>query len=86
MFGSYDPAAGADVGGAGITKRLHELVLEHYDRMIGLELEVVAVNGCITKASCGGQRAGPSPVDRGKQWIKCSMWWHYLRLSDLVHV
>lgn len=39
---------------------------EAYDRMIGLQLEDVAVDGCITKAPCGGTLAGPSPVDRGK--------------------
>lgn len=27
---------------------------------------------CITKAPCGGQKAGRSPVDRGKQDIKRS--------------
>ena len=29
-----------------------------------LDLEHLAVDGCITKAPCGGQVAGPSPVDR----------------------
>lgn len=28
--------------------------------------------GCITKAPCGGQKAGRSPADRGKQGIKRS--------------
>jgi hypothetical protein len=44
---------------------LRELVLEAYDRIIGLELVDVAVDGCITKAPCGGgEKAGRSPVDR----------------------
>jgi hypothetical protein len=30
----------------------------------------LAVDGCITKVPCGGQVAGPSPVDRGKQGLK----------------
>ena len=47
-------------------------MLEVYDRIIGLELSDVAVDGCITKAPCGGERAGKSPVDRGKQGIKRS--------------
>ncbi len=38
-----------------------------------LELSEVAVDCCITKAPCGGQRAGRSPADRGKQGIKRSM-------------
>jgi hypothetical protein len=31
------------------------------------------VDGCITKAPCGGQVAGPSPVDRRKQGLKRSV-------------
>jgi len=38
-----------------------------------LELEHLAVDGCTTKAPCGGQVAGPSPVDRRKQGLKRSM-------------
>jgi hypothetical protein len=49
------------------------LVLTAYDRLFGLELEHLAVDGCITKAPCGGQTAGPSPVDRRKQGLKRSV-------------
>lgn len=59
-------------GEAGLTEELHGLVLAQYDRMIGLDLEDVAVDGCITKAPCGGEAAGRSPVDRGKQGLKRS--------------
>ena len=31
------------------------------------------MDGCITKAPCGGQTAGPSPVDRRKQGLKRSL-------------
>src|SRR5512132_3172215 len=41
--------------------------------MHGLELEQLAVDGCSTKAPCGGQTAGPSPVDRHKQGRKRSV-------------
>ncbi len=51
----------------GVMNALRELVLEVYDRIVGLELADVAVDGCITKALCGGEKAGRSPVDRGKQ-------------------
>ena len=57
----------------GVMERLREICLDAYDRFIGLELEEVAVDGCITKAHCGGQKAGRSPVDRGKRGIKRSM-------------
>jgi transposase len=54
----------------GLAERLRLSVLGAYDRLFGLELEYVAVDGCITKAPCGGQTAGPSPVDRRKQALK----------------
>jgi transposase len=57
---------------AGLMEMLQGLVLEAYDRIIGLELSDVAVDGCITKVPCGGERAGKSPVDRGKQGTKRS--------------
>lgn len=57
---------------AGVFGRLEQIVLESYDSMIGLELADLAVDGCITKAPCGGECAGRSPVDRGKQGLKRS--------------
>ena len=54
-------------------ERLRQICLEAYDRLIGLELSEVAVDGCVTKAPCGGEKAGRSPVDRGKRGIKRSM-------------
>jgi hypothetical protein len=39
---------------AGLAQELHLLVLAQYDRLIGIELEDVAVDGCITKVPCGG--------------------------------
>ncbi len=57
---------------AGVIDSLREAVLEAYDRYIGLELSEIAVDCCITKAPCGGQKAGRSPVDRAKQGIKRS--------------
>src|SRR5580704_2208175 len=56
----------------GLMDRMMTLSQKAYDRMIGLQLEDVAVDGCITKAPCGGKLAGPSPVDRGKQGTKRS--------------
>jgi transposase len=56
----------------GVAEQLRLAVLDVYDRLFGLELEHLAVDGCITKAPCGGQTAGPSPVDRRKQGLKRS--------------
>ena len=51
---------------AGLAETRHRLALEQDDRMIGLELGDLAVDGCVTKAPCGGACAGRSPVDRGR--------------------
>ncbi len=56
----------------GVAQQLHALCLAAFDRMIGLELEDISVDGCITKAPCGGEKAGPSPVDRRKGGLKRS--------------
>ena len=40
--------------------------------MIGLDLADLAVDGCTTKAVCGGECVGRSPVDRGKGGMKRS--------------
>src|SRR5215204_1156539 len=45
---------------------LEQMALEAYDRLIGLKLSNVSMDCCITKAQCGGEKAGKSPVDRGK--------------------
>lgn len=57
----------------GVMERLRGICLDAYDRLIGLNLSEVAVDGCITKAPCGGEKAGRSPVDRGKRGIKRSI-------------
>jgi transposase len=57
----------------GLMERLREIALVAYDRLIGLELSEVAVDCCITKAPCGGEKAGRNPVDRGKRGLKRSM-------------
>jgi transposase len=58
---------------AGIFARLEQISLEAYDRIVGLDLGDVTVDGCIVKAPCGGEAAGRSPVDRGKQGTKRSL-------------
>ena len=57
----------------GVMDTLLALVLGAYDRMIGLALGHLSIDGCITKAPCGGEVAGRSPVDRGKQGLKRSL-------------
>ena len=57
----------------GVIDALHTLALDAYDRMIGLAVRDVAIDCCITKAPCGGELAGRSPVDRGKLGRKRSV-------------
>jgi transposase len=56
----------------GVWDRLKLACLEAYEKMIGLDLADLAVDGCTTKAVCGGECAGRSPVDRGKGGLKRS--------------
>jgi hypothetical protein len=58
---------------AGVLEQLRGLALTAYDRTVGLRLSDLAVDCCVTKAPCGGEKAGRSPVDRGKRGIKRSM-------------
>lgn len=44
---------------AGIMDRLETAAREGYDRLIGLDLADVAVDGCLTKAPCGGEVSVP---------------------------
>jgi transposase len=57
----------------GVMERLRRICLDAYDRLVGLELSEVAVDCCVTKAPRGGEKAGRSPVDRGKRGLKRSM-------------
>jgi transposase len=58
---------------AGLFTQLKQIALDAYDRIVGLILDQIAVDGCITKAPGGGECAGPSPVDRRKQGMKRSL-------------
>jgi hypothetical protein len=57
---------------AGIFARFKQIALDAYDRIAGLVLQEILVDGRVTKAPGGGECAGRSPVDRGKQGMKCS--------------
>ena len=59
--------------GLGGTRKVLKASLEAYDRVLGLELEDLAVDAAITRSPCGGPVSGRSPVDRGKQGTKRSV-------------
>jgi transposase len=58
---------------AGVFERLVTEALSSYDRVIGLDLSEVAIDGSQHKAPCGGEGTGPNPVDRGKTGWKWSI-------------
>lgn len=58
---------------AGVFETLRDHALEAYDRIIGLDLSEVALDGSLHKAPCGGEGTGKSPVDRAKLGWKWSV-------------
>jgi transposase len=58
---------------AGVFDRLRSEAVAAFDRIVGLDLSEVAVDGSIHKAPCGGEGTGKSPVDRGKLGWKWSV-------------
>ena len=58
---------------AGVFDRLEAEARAGYDRIIGLDVDHVAIDGSLHKAPCGGEGTGKSPVDRAKLGWKWSV-------------
>jgi transposase len=58
---------------AGVFERLKTEALRAFDRIIGLDLDDVAVDGSLHKAPYGGEGTGPNPTDRAKLGWKWSV-------------
>jgi hypothetical protein len=58
---------------AGVFEALVDEALSGYDRIIGLELGDLVVDGSLHKAPSGGEATGPNPADRGKRGWKWSV-------------
>lgn len=58
---------------AGVFDKVLEEAIAAYDRIIGLDLSEVAVDGSLHKAPCGGEGTGPNPTDRAKTGWKWSV-------------
>ena len=58
---------------AGVFDQLCAEALAAFDRIIELDLDVVAIDGSIHKAPYGGEGTGKNPVDRGKLGWKWSV-------------
>ena len=59
--------------GGGVFDALRDHALGAYDRIIGLDLSEVAIDGSLHKAPCGGEGTGKNPTDRGKLGWKWSI-------------
>ena len=58
---------------AGVFEALKSEALAAFDRIIGLDLSEVSVDGSLHKAPYGGEGTGPNPTDRGKSGWKWSV-------------
>lgn len=58
---------------AGVFERLKDEALAAFDRIVGLDLDDVALDGSLHKAPYGGEGTGPNPTDRGKSGWKWSV-------------
>jgi putative transposase len=58
---------------AGVFVTLWARGLEEYDGLKGLDWRWLAMDGAMTKAPLGGERAGRNPTDRGKLGAKRSL-------------
>jgi hypothetical protein len=72
LLGHHHPRTPRRMDRPGHLRRTGTHRAQRHDRIIGLELADVAVDGWPTKAPGGGQVAGTSPVDRGTQGMKRS--------------
>jgi transposase len=58
---------------AGVFDQLRVEAVTAFDRIIGLDLTEVAIDGSLHKAPYGGEGTGPNPTDRGKHGWKWSI-------------
>lgn len=58
---------------AGVFERLKAEATAACDRIVGLDLTEVSLDGSLHKAPCGGEGTGPNPTDRAKLGWKWSV-------------
>jgi transposase len=58
---------------AGVFDAIANEAIAGYDRVIGLDLGDVSLDGSLHKSPCGGEGTGPSPTDRAKLGWKWSL-------------
>jgi hypothetical protein len=65
---------------AGVFNKLVEEAIAGYDKIIGLDLSEVAVEGSLHKAPHCGERTGPNPTGRAK------ISWKWALATDLFGI
>jgi transposase len=58
---------------AGVFEQLKDEAVAAFDRIVGLDLDDVALDGSLHKAPYSGEGTGPNPTDRGKLGWKWSV-------------
>jgi hypothetical protein len=58
---------------AGVYDAIANEAIASYDRIIGLDLTDVALDGSLHKSPCGGEGTGKNPTDRAKLGWKWSI-------------
>ena len=69
----HHPTPRQALGTDGHSEQVHALALQAYDRMIGLDWPRSPWTAASPRRPSGGEKAGRSPVDRGKQGLKRSV-------------
>lgn len=65
---------------AGVFDAIAAEALGSYDRIIGLDLSEVALDGSLHKSPCGGEGTGKNPTDRAK------LGWKWSILTDRIGI
>ena len=58
---------------SGVFEQLEDETLAAYDRIIGLDMDNLSIDGSLRRAPAGGEGTGPNPTDRGKCGWKWSV-------------
>jgi len=65
---------------AGVFEQIADEALQAFDKVIGLRLGDVALDGSLHKSPCGGGGTGKNPTDRGK------LGWKWSIVTDLAGI
>jgi putative transposase len=58
---------------ADVFLKLWQTGVKQFDELSGIDWDWLSMDGVLTKAQLGGEKAGPNPTDRGKSGVKRSV-------------